>query len=263
MSEFLKYSAAENCDGSSLQASPKLAMLELMNWPGTKNGSGVAERLISQIPPHEIYIAPFAGHCAVASKMRPARRRIFVDLDERALNYWRARQPAECYLTNCIDWLSHWFELDRFDSSPARRPEVFVHIDPPYYPGTCGAGIYRHELSREEHARLLSVALRIPAAVMIAGYRCELYDAKLHEWRRMDYTVQTRGGPKRESVWMNYAVPSELQDPRFIGRDKRDRERIRKRQRNMVNLVKRLPPLERQALLDMLSETTASVVPNG
>lgn len=229
-------------------------------WPGTKAAPGVAERLINMIPPHACYVAPFAGHCAVASKMRPAARRIFCDLDRDALRYWNNKPPAELHLTDGIGWLRHFFQLDRVDRVAPYQADTFVHVDPPYYPGTCGRGIYRHELTAEEHARLLDVLRDVPAPVMLAGYRCALYDEALADWRRVDYPVQTRGGTKTESVWLNYDPPSRLHDARFIGDDKRQRERVRKRQRNMVALIQRLPPLERQAILDRIAEANGQPI---
>lgn len=223
-----------------------------MKWPGTKNSAGVAERLISLIPPHQIYIAPFAGHCAIASKMRAAPRRIFCDLDQNALAYWKDKPPAELHWTDGLSWLEYFFNLQRVFPPPTKRDDAFVFVDPPYFPGTCGKGIYKYELTAAEHQRLLRILIAIQSPVMLAGYRCQLYDELLLGWDRIDYQVQTRGGPKTESVWLNYQRPAELHDPRFIGRDKRDRERIRKRQRNLRALVRRLPPLERQALLNSL-----------
>lgn len=222
------------------------------NWPGTKRGAGVAERLINMIPPHSLYVCPFAGHCAVADKMRPAARRVFCDLDRDALRFWNNRPPAELFQTDGIAYVEHLFELRRLDRVPTWRGDAFVFVDPPYYPGTCGRGIYKHELSEAEHVRLLDVLVEIPAPVMLAGYRCELYDQRLADWRRIDYQVPTRGGHKMESVYLNYPPPDRLHDPRFIGSNKRERERIRRRQRNLAAMLRRLPAVERQALLDVL-----------
>lgn len=223
-------------------------------WPGTKNAAGVTERLISMIPEHTTYISSFAGHCAVGCRMRPAERRVFVDRDEAALAFWRQRDPAaECYRTDGIAWLRFFFGLDAFQQDPAERPDVFVFVDPPYFPGTCGKGIYRHELTAAEHGELLGTLKAIRAPVMLAGYRCPLYNRELRGWRRVDYPVMTRGGEKTESVWLNYPEPQRLHDPRFIGQNKRERERIRRRQRNLVAMVGRLDPRERQALLDAIA----------
>ena len=34
---------------------------EMTNYFGAKSGSGVAARIIAQMPPHDTYIEPFAG----------------------------------------------------------------------------------------------------------------------------------------------------------------------------------------------------------
>lgn len=43
-----------------------------MAWPGGKDGSGVAQRLINQIPPHDVFVSPFLGDCAILRKKLPA-----------------------------------------------------------------------------------------------------------------------------------------------------------------------------------------------
>lgn len=62
-------------------------------YPGGKAGSGVVQRLINRMPPHDVYIAPFLGRDAVMCKKRPALRNIGVDLDPDVIAWWRDAPP--------------------------------------------------------------------------------------------------------------------------------------------------------------------------
>ena len=56
-----------------------------------------------------------------------------------------------------------------------------------------------------------------------------------------------------EWIWMNYPPPVELHDYRYLGDTFRDRERIKRKTKNLVSKLKRMPILERQALLAAIS----------
>jgi DNA adenine methylase len=43
-----------------------------MVYYGGKDGAGVAQRLINQIPPHRVFVSAFLGDCAVLRRIRPA-----------------------------------------------------------------------------------------------------------------------------------------------------------------------------------------------
>ena len=51
------------------------------SYPGGKSGAGVYQRLINEIPPHDMLIVPFAGRCGVTRRIRPAEHTILIDRD--------------------------------------------------------------------------------------------------------------------------------------------------------------------------------------
>lgn len=61
----------------------------LMSYPGGKNGSGVYQRIINLMPPHEVYIEAFLGGAAVMRLKRPAAVNIGIDVDPRAVEMAR------------------------------------------------------------------------------------------------------------------------------------------------------------------------------
>lgn len=90
--------------------------------------------------------------------------------------------------------------------------ETLLYCDPPYLPETrTRADRYRHELTREDHQRLLDMLHHAAGMVLLSGYRSEMYDLALAGWQRVDINthVWSANGmrPKRtECVWLNPAL---------------------------------------------------------
>jgi hypothetical protein len=65
----------------------------------------------------------------------------------------------------------------------------------------------------------------------------------------------TRGGrTATEWLWFNFEAPLTLHDYRYLGRDFRERERIKRKQLRWVQRLETMPALERQALLSAIAE---------
>lgn len=259
-----------------------------MGYPGSKSGQGVWQRVINQIPPHHVLVVPFAGHCSVTRAIRPARHTVLIDRDRDALCWLAAHMPPRPMTTFCCDgiaWLRHAFALDAVSPSRPQGPltgedqqvwhytaqwyfaslgglswdsmaRVFVYCDPPYMrQARNGKRRFRFELGDYEHEALLTVLRCLPCDVLIHGYPSALYESRLGRWRHWEWRAQTRGGPKTEVCWANYPASEPLHDYRFVGRDKRQRERIRKRSRRLAAMLARVKdPHERGALLGVLED---------
>jgi DNA adenine methylase len=224
-----------------------------VSYPGGKAGSGVYQTIINQMPPHQVYIEPFLGGGAVLLGKSPALINVGVDADPRAVENVRS------WLAGSGD-VVHRYELVVGDGiSYLRRwrwwTGALVYCDPPYLMDTRSSPqrIYRHELERPGHIALLGVLVRLPCMVMISGYESELYCRILSSWRVVKYLAMTRGGRRREELlWCNFPEPSELHDYRYLGRDFRERERIRKRRARWFSMLSRMPVLERAAVVSDL-----------
>ena len=205
-----------------------------MNYPGGKNGAGTYQRIINQIPPHEVYIEPFLGSGAVLRMKRPAARSIALDLDPGAIAALGDRVPpdTEVLEADALEFLAGY----------DFRGDEFVYADPPYLPEACRSRLrYRHNLSRAQHVRLLEILRSLPCPVMISGYGSNLYTQALAEWRTDRFWVMTRGGKQAEEwLWMNYPRPTVLHDYRYLGQNYREREK----------LARLSPPLGRPAGAD-------------
>ena len=85
-----------------------------------------------------------------------------------------------------------------------------------------------------------------------------MYDAALSGWGRTDYTGQTRGGPRTESLYHNYQV-TDLHDFQFYGGEssqqaspRRQREVMKRREQSARRKIAAMAPLERKRFLRSL-----------
>ena len=221
----------------------------MTTYPGGKNGAGVYQAIINQLPPHRVYIEPFLGGAAIMRLKRPAASSIGIDIDGDVVATLRPTTPNLTVLeANALDFLRGY----------AWQGDELVYLDPPYLMETRSSHreIYRHEMhTDDEHRSLLSLIRTIPAAVAISGYWSELYASELSGWRTISFQTVTRGGhPATEWLWMNYPEPVELHDYRYLGTNFRERERIKRKQQRWHARLERMPALERYALLSVVSQ---------
>ncbi len=92
-----------------------------------------------------------------------------------------------------------------------KRKNVFIYLDPPYFPSTRKKRIYKHEMTEEDHKDMLNCILKHPGPVMISGYDNQIYRDTLNGWIRQSCPARCEGGQLRtEVIWMNYE-PSSIQ----------------------------------------------------
>lgn len=239
---------------------------------GSKGGAGVAERIVSELPTHTLYIEAFAELASVGRLKRRSSLAIYIEQDlptatellalldplARLIEPGRRLGPLAKY--------SRWAERTEIPElvlcgnvlslDPSTVPaEAVMYCDPPYLSSTRRSPrrYYRCELAQQsEHERFLGWALKLPCRVLISGYASGLYDQKLAHWRRLDFGTATRGGRAIESLWCNFAPSIELHDSRFVGAGFRERERIRRKARRWAKKFSNLPPSERAAILAAL-----------
>lgn len=84
---------------------------------------------------------------------------------------------------------------------------VFMYIDPPYLLGTRTGKSYMHEMSDEDHIKLLEMLLQSKAMVMISGYESDMYNDYLKGWKKCYLnSCAEHGKPRTEVIWMNYSI---------------------------------------------------------
>lgn len=193
-----------------------------MTYLGSKAASGVFQKIIAEMPPHDTYIETHLGGGAVMLHKPPARRNWGIDIDPLAV---------EAFCQGNVDFLDTVGDslfidvadavqfLRGFDFSSAGR--VLVYADPPYL----------HE-TRTSAAR---------------------YDELLTGWRQKEFQAMTRGGVRTEKIWMNYPE-GRAYSHTFAGKDYNDRERIKRKAKRWREKFAALPHAERLAIMTALSE---------
>jgi len=215
-------------------------MLMSMTYPGGKGR--LYQQIISLMPPHRIYIETHLGLGTVLRKKRPAESSFGIDKDEAAIARCPAPLPPNCTLVagDAVGFLAAF----RFLGGE------LVYSDPPYLPSTRRRRrVYRCDYNEADHVALLDALRELPCPVMLSGYPNDLYDGILAGWRRVEFAGPTQTGNRTEALWMNFEQPITLHDHAHIGRDFRERERIRRRRQRLVARMRHLDPHERHALL--------------
>lgn len=209
---------------------------QLSGYFGGKGSEGTVQRIINEIPPHHTFVSPFLGHCAVMRYKRPAENNWGFDLDAAVIASWKRYAPkwVTVQQRDALTWLA-WMKEQCEKGNVDRN--TFVFLDPPYLEGTTrGAIKYDHLLNYDEHVRMLRILPSLTCNVMLCGLPNILNDTQLPQWRTIQYKNKTRHGMQWEQLWMNYAKPERLHDPRFVGTTFRERERIKR----TVNALQRL-----------------------
>lgn len=223
-----------------------------MGYPGAKQV--MSRAIINQIPPHRLYVEPFLGTGVIMQTKLPALANVGIDRDPAmvaAAQSWVSTvQPLTLLSGDSLEWLraSSWFG------------DEFVYADPPYVRSArrSARDLYRYEMTDEDHVRLLDILCHLECPVMISGYHSELYDEYLSGWRLLTVEVMGHAGLNTECLWMNYPEPVKLHDYRFLGEDRTDRQRIKRKKDRWLAKLRAMPVLERRAILWALSDLESS-----
>ena len=96
-------------------------------------------------------------------------------------------------------------------------PDTFFYLDPPYVHDTRSTtGEYQHEMTLEDHRRLLNTLAPLKGKFLLSGYSHDLYHefAQLCDWSCDEIEIDNKASSakikeiKREMLWMNYASPA-------------------------------------------------------
>ncbi len=230
-----------------------------MNYKGSKNGSGVYQTIINQIPPHDWCCEAFAGSGVILRMKRPATVNVAIDVCARSCEIVRKALPGVVVIND--DAISVLADLVANSGYAAGR--CFVYFDPPYLLSTRShkKPIYKHEFGTvDQHQKLLDLIKSLDCMVMISGYWSELYAQELTGWRTISFNaVLHTGKVAREWLWMNYAEPVALHDYRYLGENRTDRQRIKRKVQRWESKLRNMPMLEKRVILQAMDNIGTSL----
>lgn len=238
---------------------------KLPSYMGGKSGNGTYQNIINHIPPHKIYVAPFAGHDGIFQKKLPAPVSILNDKDATVFDRWHSVLDRKQYQV-CENFMQGTlFEgpklpvvilrNDDYKTIVSRftdNTDAFIYFDPPYKMETRRSkkNQYTFDFHTDgEHIELLQLATLANCNVMISAYESDLYNDMLRGWSTHRFMSMTRVGLKQEIIYYNYPKPTILHDFQYLGKNYRERERIKRKVIRFENKMDRLPETERAAIL--------------
>jgi len=238
-------------------------------YNGGKSGSGTYQQIINHIPPHSIYIEPFAGHGGILRKIRRAKISVLNDKDTAIYKKWFDYKEENLLTSRTPFKQSSFFDEQLLDNllivlnsdyqnilqQYRHNPQAFIYCDPPYLMSTRRSQqrLYKYEWEGEqEHIELAGMLHTCKCAVMISHYPCSLYDNLYKGWHTHTFTNTTRQGPATECIYFNYDPPEILHDTQYIGRNYRDREDIKRMIARWNKKLSELPTRKRIALLSSI-----------
>ncbi|MCL4639329.1 MAG: DNA adenine methylase [Olivibacter sp.] len=225
-------------------------MKPLRTYFGSKNAHGAYQNIISLIPRCNVFVDAMVGNGGIAGNLMLPDLTILNDIDRTIIDGFVFNgQPSKTIVLENVDYRKL---INKYD----KGSDTVFYFDPPYLISTRSSRrrVYRYDWSDQDHVDFLALVKNIQSNVLISHYPCELYDNRLAEWRTHDFTIQSRGGQKRERVYMNFEVPEILQDFRYIGKDYTDRQRIKRKISRHLSRLKRLEGNERVAVLSAIIE---------
>lgn len=243
-----------------------------MTYPGGKNGAGVYQKIINQMPKHQHYIELFCGHGSIFRAKKRATTSILVDLDIEPLKYLCIDfgfSPAEgCFATfRDGDTLltiinDSAMEVIRCPGLMRELEQTLIYADPTYIATECTLGrpIYKFDMPfAYQHEEFLTEFIKLPCMKMISHYKCSLYDDMLAGWRQISYNSPTRGGWKTDTLYMSFPEPVELHDYQYLGDTYRKREKIKIKRQNWERKITNMPVLERSLLFEVIDNIRSGV----
>jgi DNA adenine methylase len=214
---------------------------------GSKGGSGVWQRIISEMPPHRVYVEAFGGAGVVYRRKRGCELSLLIEKDPTTASSLATFLPAA----------AHVIVGDAISLLPVLHlgADALVYADPPYPLSSRrqSRALYRCEMADDEHEALLAVLVGLKCRVMVSTYANPMYARALGDWRCVTIPTVTRGGGgSTELVYCNFAESHHRHDPRWLGRDYRERERIRRRVSRWVRMLASMKPAERAFALSSI-----------
>ena len=219
-----------------------------ISYPGNKGIKTLIPHLINLIPPHKRYIELFLGSAGVGRHLHLPQLAQGVEINNSLVHEDRFNYPAgmEVICDCAISWLQKHLPFSE---------DTFIYADPPY-PKSCrrsNVDIYDYEMTDAQHVQLTQLLLTSRSMVMISSYENEIYETAFKDWNKKKFCVSVHGKRAYEVVYYNYSSEGKLHQYNFLGKNKTDRQRIKRKITRWGNKLSKLPIQEQEAIYNYLS----------
>ena len=222
----------------------------MRNYPGHKKRDGVYHKIINEIPSCEIYRELFAGSAAIASLLSMPEAQIHLnEKDPKVFQDLRFAFPSKIVTNDCA------ISVIQNLPSKTKRKEV-IYLDPPYRHNSRPQNtmIYDFEMTDDDHEQLLLAVLekKDEYNFLIQHPDDEMYNEFLKGWRKTPIKMRYHRKTQIEILYSNYDAPTALQDYSYLGDDRHERQRIKRKGDRLISKLMKLPQLEMRYVLDRL-----------
>ena len=219
----------------------------LQHYRGNKGHAKAYQTIINHIPPHKVYIEPYAGSAGVYRHLAPCERVILNDIDPTVISSWMDHQQPNMQV-------SQQPSVQLLSSLSPGDTDTFIYLDPPYPISSrlSKAEIYNFEMTDNDHIQLLTTLLAMDCLCMVSTYPNDIYNEMLNTWTLVEFKTNVHGTVVTEQLYMNYRSPTVLHDYRHLGKDCWDRQRIKRKLERLQSKLTALEPKERNALIQMI-----------
>ncbi len=219
----------------------------MKTYTGNKSAPNLANNILSIFPPHSRYVELFAGSAQIAQKKKHVDNTLLVDKYVSAIpQSFVTTMPGIVVIQGCaIQWLR---------DNNTDMVDTLIYADPPYIISErlSKKKLYKFELTDQNHIEFLNLCKQSAAKIVISHYKCALYDRELASWEQKVVKCSYRGSVVDECIYYNFAAAGETHTTTFSGKNKTDRQRIKRKAKRWLDNFERLPTYEQQAILEGL-----------
>lgn len=223
----------------------------LENYPGAKDTEHVYKTIINNIPKTYRFCELFAGSGAISFELMKVNALPHVTLlnDLSIEVIYALKDKFKTFVKylngDAVKVLKEYKDVSL---------DTLYFLDPPYKHETRPGNekLYQHEMTDNDHVKLLQTVLQTNALFMIIHPNCDLYDTMLKDWRKVEIKIRYHKKTSIECLYMNYPEPTTLQTYAYLGKDCWERQRIKRKAERMVNKFTEMPVLERNYILNEL-----------
>ncbi|WP_299116888.1 hypothetical protein [uncultured Winogradskyella sp.] len=225
----------------------------MSKYIGNKNFSNVFPTLCNMIPKAERYFSLFLGGGGVEFSKE------FINCNWIASD--KNLQVQKNSSSMALRFYSDYKEL--LEKEKITQND-FIFADPPYL-FDCRKSkskLYKDEFNYEDHVEFLNYMISLQCRILITHPSHLLYENKLVEWERKELKYMTRGGWYQDNIYTNYFPDHvELFCYNYLGKDRTDRQRIKRKRKNVLKKINSLSFHEKKAILSELSKLNSTTIP--